>query len=215
MKPNCPADREREAVVHVLEGGYCPHCADFDERQFRESWHPLYFLVSGFIQRHNWRGYHAMDGDPVLAMVMSEIWLHNVGRKLARELDIDARVLSNGTASRRAMPKCNAYSLSQALRVPPQTVRRKVNDLMERGWVERTERGELRVTSAGEVAFHPAFDVETMRDFVSTARAVFASMGLSLTPGGDTATPSAGHCAKPAKQPGLGNRTSRSRPVAG
>lgn len=182
MKPRCPGNSEREALAYFLSGGYCPQCATFDERAFGTSWRQTYFLVSSFVRRFNWRDYHAADGDPTLSMVAGEIWLYNIGRMLAREMDVDAKALSNDTTRRRLMPKCNAYSLSQALGVPPQTVRRKVTTLIERGLAERSPRGELMITAAGEAAFDLSFTVDTMRDFISTARAVFETMGLSVVP---------------------------------
>ena len=62
----------------------------------------------------------------------------------------------------------------------PETVRRKVKKLMDMGWVERSPTGELMVTAEAEAAYNPETNIETMRDFVATARVLFRRMGLKL-----------------------------------
>lgn len=49
----------------------------------------------------------------------------------------------------------NAYSISQFSRIPRETVRRKVQDLVDRGWVERSPDGSLRATRQAAVDLLP------------------------------------------------------------
>lgn len=49
----------------------------------------------------------------------------------------------------------NTYSISQFSRIPRETVRRKVQELVDRGWVERTEDGSLKATRKAAVDLLP------------------------------------------------------------
>jgi hypothetical protein len=49
----------------------------------------------------------------------------------------------------------NAYSISQFSRIPRETVRRKVQELVDRRWVERTADGSLRATRQAAVDLLP------------------------------------------------------------
>ena len=49
----------------------------------------------------------------------------------------------------------NAHSISQFSKIPRETVRRKVQELVDRGWVERSEDGSLRATRTAAVDLEP------------------------------------------------------------
>lgn len=49
----------------------------------------------------------------------------------------------------------NTYSISQFSRIPRETVRRKVQELVDRGWVERSEDGSLTATRKASVDLLP------------------------------------------------------------
>ncbi len=49
----------------------------------------------------------------------------------------------------------NAHSISQFSKIPRETVRRKVQELVDRGWVERSEDGSLRATRSAAVDLEP------------------------------------------------------------
>lgn len=141
-------------------------------------WHTDFLIVLGFLQRHLVRELKIVDGDPVLGMVISEIWLYNITRTLARDGEIPAPTALSDETRRNRFATCNTYSVAQSLGVPPQTVRRKVQILIDKGWVEKTPKGQLLVTATCEEAFHTHTTLETMRDFVSSARTLFGHMGL-------------------------------------
>lgn len=178
----CPKNTEREMLSSFLHGGYCHECASFDERRFLDNWHPPFYLVFNFIRRFNYRDFRQL-GDPVLAMIASEIWLYNIGRLLEREMPEGiSRRLADEQTRLTILPKCNAHSLAQYFDLPYQTVRRKVNALIDKGMIARGENGELSVTAACEAAFMPEQNLETMREFVSTARCVLSMLDIATQP---------------------------------
>lgn len=176
----CPNANGLDIASQFANGTYCAHCAKFDEARFKTCWHLPIFIVLSFLRRYSRRDYLAHDGDLVQALVVTEIWLYNIGRLAAGQESLDASQLEDERIRRAKLPKCNAYSISQALGIPPQTVRRKVARLVERGWVERTGKGDLHVTATCEAYFNAEFNLETMRDFVSTARGAFCILGAGI-----------------------------------
>lgn len=175
----CPKNPELDALSPFLRNTYCEHCAQFDDESFIDNWHQIYFVVFSFICRFNRRDQGLNQRDPVMAMVASEIWLHNIGRLLERNPGCRITPALNDDSKRRELlPKCNSYSLAQYLGLPPQTVRRKVQALVDLGWVMRSDKGELSATAAYEAEVMPECNLETMRDFISSARTVLMMVGI-------------------------------------
>ncbi len=158
-----------EALEQIVTGNYSQDRAKFDETAFDGKQQIPFLLIFSFLRRFIRREYHMVHRDAEMAMVVSEIWMYNVSRTLVKEGGQDPREWSN-SLRRERFAKCNTYSVSQYLGIPPQTVRRKVQALINMGWVEKDERGQLIVTKACEDTFNPDFNRETMRDFISTAR---------------------------------------------
>lgn len=93
--------------------------------------------------------HQAFDGDYLSARVLGEVAHHNIGLQVAVG-DLTG-FASDGFVDllRRdgELQPCNAYSIAVACGLPPETVRRKVAALVERGWLARSENGDLFVTS--------------------------------------------------------------------
>lgn len=177
MNDCCACGRPGGPLDIPLRGSYCPQCARFDEASFIKEWHPVYFLVFGFIHRFMRRNLDHSQTDYLSNKIASEIWLYNLGQTLQQHRYADiAEALEDDRRRPDVLAKCNAYSLAQYLGVPHETVRRKVLALIERGWVVRAADGSLSISAACEAEFKPEFIIETMRDFVSTARGTLAML---------------------------------------
>ncbi len=171
-KTGCPQPSE---VKPFLFDGHCPYCASFDEEKFLANPHPSLFVLYGLITRHLKTFYRLFDGDLVLALVMCEIWHYNIGRYFDRTGTESApNDLTDPEKRQKLLPPCNAYSISQVLGVPSETVRRKVRKLVDKGWVLRSKDGELIAAREVEKVFSPAITVEAMGEFLSAARHVIA-----------------------------------------
>lgn len=167
-----------EEIRSFLFDGYCEPCAALDEKKFLENWHPALFIAYSFFGRRMKALYRIFAGDLVMAMVISEIWQYNVGRYFDRSgLQGATKILQDPEVRQAVLPPCNAYSISQVLGVPSETVRRKVFKLVEMGWVKRGEDGELVSTELCEAHFSPETTLDFMRDFVSVSRHVLAMIG--------------------------------------
>lgn len=88
--------------------------------------------------------YSAFQGDLVMAMVLGEIATHNVGAWLLGKSN-DPNVLEDVQSHTKVLRPCNALSIAEASNIPRETVRRKVESLIERGWIYRSAEGHLFV----------------------------------------------------------------------
>lgn len=168
----------QEHLKPFLFGGYCQDCNCIDEKNFQANWHPALFVIQSFIGKYIKGLYRCFDADLIMALVMCEIWQYNLGRYFARAGHENSALDMNHQERRQALlPPCNTYSISQALGVPNETVRRKVKKLVELGWVHRNGNGELTSTVASEERFLPDQSFEFVREFASHARHALALLG--------------------------------------
>lgn len=92
------------------------------------------------------RLYSEFDHDMMLPMLLGEIALYNIG---VLENGADPRFDPVGDAfigPECALRPCNAYSIAAATGLPRETVRRKIGRLVELGWIERSDNGQLCVS---------------------------------------------------------------------
>ena len=146
-------DDDKQPTVGLeafLRGAFGNTRSRSPERSGKADWHARSFVVLSLIQRFRVRD-HALCGcDPVMSLVASEIWLYNIGRYAERTGCLRLSERLDDAERSAVVPRCNAYSIAQALGLPHETVRRKIAKLQSRGWVERSERGQLHVTRRWE-----------------------------------------------------------------
>ncbi|WP_333841853.1 hypothetical protein [Limnohabitans sp.] len=116
--------------------------------------HRVSFAMSGFTLPLLRSIYSVFKGDIVMAMVLGEIATHNVGAWLLTKGN-DAIALDDIDAHAKVLRPCNALSISDATDIPRETVRRKVELLIEKGWIYRSESGHLFVHPSVVEHFEP------------------------------------------------------------
>jgi len=116
------------------------------------------------------------DGDLTLFLVFGEIAHHNMSRALQALGVHDAPDSPRWRVAMRALHEqkftpCNALSISEATGIPRETVRRKVRELEQRGWLVR--EGPRRLTLAPRAIEQMALPGRAiMEDFRETARVI-------------------------------------------
>ena len=85
------------------------------------------------------------DGDLDVMVILAIIGDRRFSKR-AEGVSVTYDQLGNTPVADDATPAINAHSIAQFAGMPRETVRRKVAQLIERGWVERDERGDLRPT---------------------------------------------------------------------
>lgn len=136
--------------------------------------------------------YEAFEGDLALAIVLGEISHHNTAHFFCpnRHTNEPVRTLQHQPAAWTRMPGCNAYSVSCATGIPRETVRRKVQTLIKRGWVEKVPRKGLRFTQACADHFGPDYSLRFLNGLLRASRHIEALLaGEETTPLADNARP--------------------------
>lgn len=111
-------------------------------------------LKSRFVVPHLIALYAKFDGDMLLALVLGEIAIRNMQGIFEMRpeepytvFDRDAeRAFIEQLRPMERMRPANTISVAMATGVPRETVRRKVDKLVELGWVERLDSGHLYLT---------------------------------------------------------------------
>lgn len=138
----------------------------FDQNFYRVS-----YLLSRFMVPYMRSVYREFDGDVLLNIVIGEIGTRNLGQfyEANRNSKTFETRLGDVSEHQRVLRPCNALSISDASGIPRETVRRKVNILIQRGWVSQNERGHLYLTP--EVANHfQRFLLELIEELLPAAR---------------------------------------------
>ena len=126
-------------------------------------------VMSRFCCRYLKDIYREFNGDITLPIVLGEIALHNVARYVPKSealADMEEEIWAVPTTW-KAMDSCNAYSLSQAIGIPRETVRRKLSWLVKKGWLEREREGGYRITPRVSQHFINDFNVDLMNSLLN------------------------------------------------
>ncbi len=107
--------------------------------------------------------YRLFDGDIVLAMVLGELGQHAISGNH-----------KGGVPGQRAkLRHSNAHSISAASGIPRETVRRKLDKLLAKGWVIELPDGGL--------SLNPALDAPLHLQFVDYNRELLAHMRQTVS----------------------------------
>lgn len=120
---------------------------------------------------HLKRLFDVFDGDMLLPLILGEIGHFNL-----RGLDLDkvrsAEDVYQFSSQIEDRQLCNAHSVSLALGIPWETVRRKVFKLIKLGYLERGSRNGLKVTQLTVDTFSVEFNFESFKNLIDTYRQV-------------------------------------------
>ncbi|MCX9156812.1 hypothetical protein OPU71_11810 [Niveibacterium sp. 24ML] len=113
------------------------------------------------------RTYKFFEGDFAAVIVLGEIAHRNIEQWLANGVNQEAD-LDDPAVRARAYRPCNALSIAETCGIPRETVRRKVHELIARGWVQRDEKGHLYLVRGMSADFDD-LTLESLRAFLDTA----------------------------------------------
>lgn len=119
------------------------------------------------------------DNDLACAIVLGEIAQHSVRDLMKRDLPRSGMASADfATPDRVAagLKRCNALSVAQACGIPRETVRRKIDKLVAKGFVTRDDKGGLALVPGISGRFR-SFDRQTVCDLVALAERVRSLVG--------------------------------------
>lgn len=158
----------------------------------------LTLVLNTFLSDYLLRLYKEFDGDFIQVMVLANIAHHNI-LSVAHQVDFDieilGKLLQTGADGPGGMRPCNAFSISEALNIPRETVRRKVAILVQKGWLRRNERKELFVTRLPGEAFVD-FNVAVINGLLHTADLLRRHLAAGDPEGSENDPPPDGDCGR-------------------
>ena len=113
--------------------------------------------------------YHQFDGDMVQMIIFGEISLHNVSQFFRKGgADVPEKLLDDMELRNKLMNSCNVLSISEATGIPRETVRRKVDQLLQKGLLYRDKNNRLVVRSGVSAGFAQR-NAETTQEILELA----------------------------------------------
>lgn len=126
--------------------------------------------MSHFLMRYLNVIYQAFDGDLALVIVLGEIAHHNVSRLYSSQgpLPPFGKTHYDDPELFAHLEPCNAFSLAAATGIPRETVRRKIDQLVKRGWLDCRADG-VRIRREVSRHFRPDFNVRLLQELLEVA----------------------------------------------
>ncbi|MFO1037255.1 MAG: hypothetical protein U1E45_10450 [Geminicoccaceae bacterium] len=160
---------------------------EIDIGRYHEVAHYCSLLISSFMIRHLTKLHRVFDGDLVAPIVLGEIAHHNVAGTFVRDgfLTQSGETVVKGRVPGPLRP-CNVLSISEATGIPRESVRRRVDQFIRRGWIRRDDGG-LVMTSKVAEEFVPDFNLTTLKDLLATAERLDKVLAAPRSEDGATA----------------------------
>lgn len=127
--------------------------------------------MSHFFIRYLNTIYREFDGDLALVIVLGEVAHHNVSHLFSSEgpLPPFGKTSYDDPGLYADLVPCNAFSLASATGIPRETVRRKINQLVKRGWLKRDADGAVRMQPAVGEHFRPDFNLRLLQELLEVS----------------------------------------------
>lgn len=161
----------------------------FNQKQYEAHKSAIAVLMGHFMLRHLNRLYHAFEGDLLLPIVLGEIAHHNIFKFYSRSsncLDFREKLRTDGELAKH-LACTNAFSISEATGIPRETVRRKIDKLVKKGWLIKSTRGEVTISETVGEHFMKDFNKVALSELLETSECIkklFDPQSKSLQNGG-------------------------------
>jgi len=181
----------RETKTRILTREKATSGEEISSAAYRQHSGEISILMGNFFLRYLGHIYREFKGDLAAVIVLGEIGHHNVnhcysGQGAACRVD---RGKTKDPALWDKMHPCNAFSLSAATGIPRETVRRKIEELVAKGWLKRNRKGEVFMTQELVRHFHSDFDLRVLRELLDVAQRIQELVGDSGAKAGKRLAP--------------------------
>jgi len=146
----------------------------FSAKQYERHKSAVAVLMNRYMLRHFLALYQEFDGDLLLPIVLGEIGHHNIMKFYSQEGGcLKARNNTPTGAERMSqLEPSNAYSISEATGIPRETVRRKIDKLVKKGWLTKGVRGEVAITELVTEHFTKKFNKQMLAELLMTSECI-------------------------------------------
>jgi len=151
----------------------------FDQKQYESHKRLIAVIMGHFLLRHLNLLYQEFDGDLLMPIVLGEIAHHNILRFYSHEGHcFDAQEnMERGPDRMKNLEPSNAYSISEATGIPRETVRRKIDKLMKKGWVVKSPMGEVTISETVSEHFMKDFNKNLLSELLETSECITRLLG--------------------------------------
>lgn len=150
-----------------------------DPEKFEKHYPQLTYETGLFMVDYLRRLNREFENDITTAIVLGEIAQHSVRDLMKRELPRSGMASGQFAGSERfaaGFKRCNAFSVAESSGIPRETVRRKIDKLVKRGFVTRDADGGLALMPGIGEHFR-SFDRQTTADLLALAERVRSLAG--------------------------------------
>jgi len=148
-----------------------PPVAPFDQEKYERHKSLIAVLMGNFFLRYLNLLYREFGGDFLMPVVLGEIAHHNITRLYSSEGDcfnINERMADSADRMKHLEPT-NAYSISEATGIPRETVRRKIDKLIQKGWIVKNARGEVFMSETVTGHFTKDFNKKLLAELLGAS----------------------------------------------
>ena len=124
------------------------HAPVFDPDWYVVNRYEIAIIMGFFFMRYLNLLYRKFEGDFVSCMVLGEIANHNVSGFFTEQgscIEV-LKQLKTRPERIKLLKPTNAFSISEVTGIPRETVRRKIDKLQKKGWIVKSEQGELFIS---------------------------------------------------------------------
>lgn len=148
--------------------------APFDQEGYEKNKSIIAITMGHFFLRYLNGLYQAFDSDLLMPIVLGEIAHHNIVNFYSRTGNCMALGNQIGNAADRMknFKPSNAYSISEATGIPRETVRRKIDKLVKKGWLLKNDRGEVTISETVGEHFTKDFNKKLLSELLETSACI-------------------------------------------
>lgn len=146
----------------------------FEPEQYEKHKSLIAVLMGRYMLRHLLFLYQEFEKDLLLPIVLGEIAHHNV-RKIYTQKGTCLEVrgdIPTGRERLKYYEPTNAFSISEATGIPRETVRRKIDKLVQKGWVAKGTKGEVTMSNAVSEYFTAGLNKKILSELLITSSCI-------------------------------------------
>ena len=146
----------------------------FDPERYEDHKRTIAIIMGRHMLRHFLLLYEKFEGDLLVPIILGEIAHHNISKFYYLEGGCMKPRSEAPTGDERLKHQdhTNAYSISEATGIPRETVRRKINKLVEKGWLEKGSKGEITITALVRDHFTDDFNKKLLTELLTTSTCI-------------------------------------------
>lgn len=146
----------------------------FDPERYETHKSTIAVLMGRFMLRHLVLLYQEFEGDLLMPIILGEIAHHNIHRVYEQQGDClkPRSDIPTGDDRLKHQESTNAFSISEATGIPRETVRRKVDKMVDKGWLNKGSRGEITITASARDDFTTDFNQTVLTELLLTSSCI-------------------------------------------